>query len=262
MAFDGSRTFGVDGVIVVNLDRRPDRWEAFQVAWRDLLPWDQVVRLSASDGQQLTGYGRSPWFRGRKRDRTWAGRAGCALSHARALREAHERGWARVLIMEDDAIPAGDAGALLSALNSPGWDLLYLGAREPVGVQETCDGLVSVHGALDAHAYAVTETLRDWMIRRLPEEASIWPWIARERAVDRWMRREVGRNFRVKLCQPQVATQKECLSDITQRRAASYVACPDLETTPRPKPRPSEVARAGEVAADRVRAAVKRVVGF
>ena len=185
MPLDSAEPWGVDGVIVVNLDRRPDRWDAFQEAWRDILPWDRVVRLSASDGQQLSGYGERPWFRGRKRDRTWAGRAGCTLSHARALREARRLGWSRVLVMEDDAIPAGPVEAMSAVLSSTEWDLLYLGCREPIGAGDTVGGLMAIHGGHDTHAYAVNEPLRDWLIGQLPDESCVWGWIARERAVDR-----------------------------------------------------------------------------
>lgn len=257
MAFDRAASRGVDGVIVVNLDRRPDRWEAFQEAWRDILPWERVVRLSASDGQQLSGYGEAPWFRGRKRDRTWAGRAGCTLSHARALREARRLGWSRVLVMEDDAIPSGPAEALPVALSSTDWDLLYLGCREPIGVGDTVNGLVAIHGGHDTHAYAVNERLRDWLIAQLPDDTNVWSWIARERAVDRWMRREIGRRFSVKLCQPQLAIQADDVSDITQRREGAYAAPSEAKAR-----RPSELGRIVEIAGDSVRATVKRAVGF
>ena len=260
MGFDGGmKIWGIDGVIVVNLDRRPDRWDAFQEAWRDILPWDRVVRLSASDGQQLPGYGERPWFRGRKRDRTWAGRAGCTLSHARALREARRLGWSRVLVMEDDAIPAGPVEAMSAVLSSTEWDLLYLGCREPIGAGDTVGGLMAIHGGHDTHAYAVNEPLRDWLIGQLPDESCVWGWIARERAVDRWMRREIGRRFSVKLCQPQLAIQADDVSDITQRREGAYAASPEAK---RPAQGPSELGRVFEMAADRVRAVVKRVVGF
>lgn len=263
MPLDAAESWGVDGVIVLNLDRRPDRWAAFQDAWRDVLPWDRVVRLSASDGQKLPGYSERPWFRGRKRDQTWAGRAGCTLSHARALREARRLGWARVLIMEDDAIPAGAPAALSKTLStaqaSTVGDMLYLGGREPIGVGETVDGLMAIHGVHDTHAYVVNGPLRDWLIAHLPDETNVWGWIARERAVDRWMRREIGRRFSVKLCQPQLVIQADDVSDITQRREGAYAAGAAAKNSAR---RPSELARIVEMAEDRVRAAVKRAVGF
>lgn len=261
-AEDQSRPFGVDGVIVVNLDRRPDRWESFQAAWKTVLPWDQVVRLSASDGQQLAGYGQAPWFRGRKRDRTWAGRAGCTLSHARAMREAKRLGWSRVLVLEDDAGPNGPAGALVEALSSSPWDMLYLGGREPIGVRgPASDGRIRIHGAFETHAYVVTEPLRDWLIEHLPDESTVWAWIARERAVDRWMRREIGRRFEVMLCEPPLAVQTDAMSDITLRPGDISTA-PVMAGASNALPATFELVRMFEIVGDRIRATLKRAAGF
>lgn len=212
----------LDGIIVINLDRRPDRWVAFQEDWREILPWDRVIRLSATDGQAIPGFGQRPWFRGRKRDRTWAGRAGCVLSHARAMREAQARGWARVLVLEDDAIPASEGG-LPVVLGQDRWDMLYLGASKPQNAgQSPLPGVVTIHGALDTHAYAVNASLRDWLAQSLPDEGSVWNWVAREGAVDRWMRREIGQQFRVVLCRPNYAGQRVGPSDISQHVQDTY----------------------------------------
>lgn len=226
MGPESPEDFGVDGVIVINLDHRPERWKSFQAAWRNLLPWERVVRLAATEGVCLPGYGASPWFRGRKRDRTWAGRAGCALSHAQALMEARRRGWSRVLIFEDDAAPtaATTRASLAGVLSRRDWDMLYLGCHEPQGSPDTViEPLVRITGALDAHAYGVSARLRDWLIDQLPSEDSVWRWIARERALDRWYSRAVGRRFVVMMCAPELAMQSEGPSDITLTwRAADH----------------------------------------
>src|SRR5687768_5014284 len=93
----------IDGVFVVNLDQRPDRWTEFQAAAQSIIPAEKLHRLSACVGRDLSGFGQRPWFRGGKRDNTWAGRAGCLQSHRRALLKAREAGWRTVLLLEDDA---------------------------------------------------------------------------------------------------------------------------------------------------------------
>lgn len=60
----------IDGVLVVNLDSRPDRWQALQAATAGLIPAAKLQRLPATLGAALPGYGVAPWFRGRKRDKT------------------------------------------------------------------------------------------------------------------------------------------------------------------------------------------------
>lgn len=68
------------------------------------------------------------------------GARGCFLSHLGVLRDARDRGFARILILEDDAdftqalIAAADG--LRCLLRSDAWDLVYLGyvAKGPLGV--------------------------------------------------------------------------------------------------------------------------------
>lgn len=252
----------VEGVYVINMERRSDRWESFQSAWRDVLPWDRVVRFPASEGVHLPGFGERPWFRGRKRDRTWAGRAGCALSHARALRDAKLRGWSRVLILEDDAVPVTPGSALPPVLANEGWDLLYLGGDEAEGpFEERLEGAIGVRGALQTHGYAVNATARDWLAQRLPTESTVWAWVARERAIDRWMRREVSRRLRVEMCRPQFAVQADDVSDITQRRENAGASA-SARTVDVPHRNASELRRAMEIVTDLTRAGLKRLIGF
>ena len=73
----------IDAVIVINLDHRPDRWEEFQEHHGHQIPSDKLHRISGIFGQEITGFGEHPWFRGRDRDKVWAGKAGCTLSHRR-----------------------------------------------------------------------------------------------------------------------------------------------------------------------------------
>lgn len=248
---------GLDGIIVINLDRRPDRWTAFQNDWQGILPWDRVIRLSASDGRLIAGFGQAPWFRGRKRDLTWAGRAGCTLSHARAMREAQARGWQRVLVLEDDAVPAVDGG-LPEILFQEDWDMLYLGASKAQNADGHRDpGIVTISGALDTHAYAVTAPVRDWLAEQLPTEATVWTWIAQEGAVDRWMRREIGRRFSIALCRPIFAGQRIGPSDITQRMQADYSA-----EDGRSDERSNTLKRNVERLSNRLRWIRRRAVGF
>lgn len=217
----------VDGAIVVNLDSRPDRWQAVQSLAAGLIPEAKLMRLPATVGVALPGYGERPWFRGRKRDRTWAGRAGCTLSHRAAIAYARQQGWRTLLILEDDielspALPTVLA-ALPEALAGQNWDVCYMGYTDPVAPYRTLanlpDGhtLCRVSGCSTTHAYLLRHTTFDWLLARLPEPDEIWPWISRHRAIDRWYYRNLARRFVVMALSPAVIHQQEGFSDITQR---------------------------------------------
>lgn len=255
-----ARLTGMDGVVVINLDRRPDRWAAFQDAWADRLD-APVERLSAVDGRALPGFGERPWFRGRKRDLTWGARAGVTLSQKAALQLARTRGWERALILEDDAEPVGDLAAASRAIHREDWDVLFLGCREPAGpFGDLGDGLIRLHGALDLHAWLVRPAARDGLIDRLPDEHGVWRWLADRRAIDRWTRRALGHRFRVLALWPPAVVQAAGASDIT-----GGVGGTADETEALPPSGPAlgrAVSNLAEDLGDRLRGVVKRLNGF
>jgi hypothetical protein len=217
----------IDGVLVVNLDNRPDRWQDLQAVTAGLIPADKLHRLPATLGAALPGFGVPPWFRGHKRDRTWAGRAGCTLSHRAAIAHAKQQGWRTVLILEDDielepALAEVLAG-LPAALRGSQWDVCYLGFTDPVSPYRTLASLPAGHslcavsGCSTTHAYLLRHSSFDLLLDKLPAADSIWDWISRHRAIDRWYYRNLARYFDVVAVSPAIINQQGGFSDITQR---------------------------------------------
>jgi hypothetical protein len=217
----------VDGVVVINLDQRPDRWQLFCQSAQGVVPPPVIHRLSARLGRDVPGFGRRPWFRGRKRDRVWAARAGCVLSHRLALQKARDAGWDTVLVLEDDVAFAPDflalATPLASALQIQNWQVCYLGFTEPWGPSRVLTplggphALHQVHGCTTTHAYLVRAAARDWILDKLPSEPGIWRWLAAHRAIDRWYQRQLGLHFRVTCVSPGVIRQADGYSDIAEQ---------------------------------------------
>jgi GR25 family glycosyltransferase involved in LPS biosynthesis len=225
----------VDGVLVINLDSRPDRWDRMRAEAAGILPADCLGRVPAVLGSELPGFGSRPWFRGKRRDTTWAARGGCTLAHRRALQTARDADWERVLILEDDVnLPSGLSVALAPVTEALGarpdeWDVCYLGYTDPASPFQTFAEagdsvrLVRVYGCNCAHAYLINARARDWLLSHLPDERDIWPWLARNRAVDRWYLRHLGRRFRVLAVAPSLINQRAGFSDIVGR-ATDYVS--------------------------------------
>jgi GR25 family glycosyltransferase involved in LPS biosynthesis len=214
----------VDGVFVINLDQRTDRWRHFQAGAREIIPVEKLHRFPACLGRELPGFGQRPWFRGGKRDNTWAGRAGCLQSHRRALLQARANGWRTILLLEDDAefSPAFPAltEALAAALRAHEWQVCYLGFTEPwapgrqLAQLNDSVALHQVHGCTTTHAYLVRETARDWILGQLPDETKVWSWLATHRAIDRWYQRQLGLHFPVTCVSPSLVNQSASASDI------------------------------------------------
>ncbi len=190
---------GVDGIIVINMDSHPERWDEFRRGAGACLPADRLHRLSAVVGVEIPGFGQVPWFTERtgERARFWGGTAGCALSHRRAIEMAREKGWRQVLILEDDAqiSPVSpDADRLVArALRLTGRYMLYFGFNKPrpYGRPLMVEGeaqLWQIEGVLATHAYLVPESMYDLMLSLLPHEDDVWEWLARYRAIDTFYR--------------------------------------------------------------------------
>ena len=222
------RTFALaEGILVINLDDRPDRWQSLLHEAGRHIDGTRLERLSAIRGTTLQGYGCPPLFRGRRRDRTWAGRAGCTLSHREAIALAARRGWRSVLILEDDVAFTADfdtqAARLAGALRDARWDICYLGFTDPIGpfrqlgdLSPPC-ALYQLYGCNTTHAYIVRDTAYAKLLELLPTHETIWSWLTRNRAIDRWYARTLSRHFSVVAVSPSIINQDDSVSDITGR---------------------------------------------
>jgi len=166
-----SRLTGGGSVLAkcINLDRRPDRWEAFERA----CPMPGVERFPAIDGRRV----RPPtwWKQG-------GGAWGCMLSHIRILEQALMDGMDQrgevLLVLEDDALFPDDfderTARFLESLPTD-WDQLYLGgqhrglrAKPPQRINAE---VVRPHMVNRTQAYAA----RGRFIRTLYQHLCDWP---------------------------------------------------------------------------------------
>lgn len=194
----------IDAIAVINMGSRTDRRQAFREQNGSYLPADKLHCIKAVIGTELPGYGKAPWFSEATGDRAevWAGTAGCALSHRKAIETALEKGWKRVMILEDDAtfIPSEPGMAMLretlERLN--GAYMLYLGFNRPVPYghrlsEENGVSLWRVEGATATHAYLLSCEVFPILLNLLPKEENVWEWIATHRAVDTFYRNTLAR---------------------------------------------------------------------
>jgi GR25 family glycosyltransferase involved in LPS biosynthesis len=213
------------GVCVINLDARTDRWTTFQETMLPLLAPLPVHRISATLGTALPGYAQPPYFRGRKRDRTWAARGGCTLSHRAAMLHALAQKWPYLLILEDDIyLPIQASSALLGTLqksfaSSPP-EVFYLGYTDPVSPFKhlaTLDesfSLYQLFGCSTTQAYLLSAAAVRHILAMLPAENKIWKWLTRHRAIDRFFYRNLSPELCVTAISPSLIEQSPGHSDI------------------------------------------------
>lgn len=111
--------------LVISLPHRQDRRDAFKAAW-DKAKLDGVLLAQFIPGLVVPQTVKPP-FRVALCDMA------CAVSHRRAVAMAAAKGWDRVLVLEDDAVPCVDGSVLAEFLSLTlsetrvEWDTVNLG---------------------------------------------------------------------------------------------------------------------------------------
>ncbi|WP_417258206.1 glycosyltransferase family 25 protein [Celeribacter sp.] len=113
----------LDAIYVINLDSRPDRLRAIEAELAR-------VGLSLSSPNVIRHAAYRPQSKGSFPS---LGARGCFISHLTALKAAHGAGHKQILILEDDALftrrLSQNPTALAAHLDTPDWDMSYLGFR-------------------------------------------------------------------------------------------------------------------------------------
>lgn len=183
-----------DQVVVIHLERRADRLANFRARWAATGLDIEPVIFTATD-QSISSPADPVWRN--YPPGTW----GCWDSHIRALRAAV----GPVLILEDDAVFAGNFGPALRDLTAPGdWEILWLGGQHVHRSQPVVPGIVRPTRLLRSHAY----------IARYPQV--LGAGLLRHRShVDRALGRQPARAY---ACDPWLVGQDDTPGDVTRRQ--------------------------------------------
>lgn len=117
----------VDCIYVINLDRRPEKWQRIEalLEQRGL----SACRFSAVDGATLTDEDQIR-LAGDYPVRMLRGEVGCLLSHVSVLKDALDKGYKLIWVMEDDIEFVEDPRQLPELIKTlkkidADWDVLY-----------------------------------------------------------------------------------------------------------------------------------------
>lgn len=118
---------GIDCIYVINLDRRSEKWARMQELCRE----EQINpnRVSAVNGWQLSSDALAE-LGGEDGLMIKPGEVGCLLSHISVVKDALQRSFDRIWVMEDDVEFLGSAKQIAKLVKElseidPEWDLFY-----------------------------------------------------------------------------------------------------------------------------------------
>jgi GR25 family glycosyltransferase involved in LPS biosynthesis len=222
-----------DCVFVINLEQRNDRMERIS----DLLHLLNIKfeRFNAVDKQVVEGLYKNLSNIHKISTITNAGYLACILSHLSVYRIALDRGYTKILILEDDIFIHKNVQNLLKQfLNSvpEDWDMLYLGYL-PLSEDETYwshnhfqkinsktdNGMVfRAKGLWCTHSYAIKKEYMNEIIQYY-NTSTLDKWLE----IDRFLVKEQDKNFctgencrNIYGCIPALFGQVASMSDLTE----------------------------------------------
>jgi hypothetical protein len=97
-----------DNIYIINLEHRTDRWQHCE----------EQMEKHGFTAEKFKAIGATEMIKG------WQA---CTLSHISVLEDARQRGFQRVLVLEDDFVLHDDFNSIFSAKYSNAYQVLYLG---------------------------------------------------------------------------------------------------------------------------------------
>ena len=189
-----------DKIYVINLDRRPDRYEAFQ---QEMAKYgiENIERFSAIDGATIMA-NNIPLL---------AGEIGVLESHLEIVRKCKEEGLNNVLIMEDDVYFSDEILKLDEYMASvpKDWEFLYFGGNHVYGEPPVLvnDKVIKLNYTVALQCVAINGSIFEVIEGVLPK---------RQKQVDAYYA-DLQETFNAYGFYPNMAKQRAGFSDIQNR---------------------------------------------
>lgn len=143
-----------DHIYCINLERRPDRWSDCEKEF-DKMGIKGVERFVATDGRELPAGELKP------------GELGINNSVMRIFRDAIEKSYSSIFVLEDDVEFASDTLEMLQAVPSD-WEIIHFGSNYRLGKpQPINDKIVIPNKPLGAYAIAFKRRAYEELLERL-----------------------------------------------------------------------------------------------
>jgi hypothetical protein len=146
-----------DGAFYLNLDKRPERKEAFERRIKEI--GIEVERFSALELKEEDV--ANPF-----NENDWHIKLSCTHSHFEMIKEAKKRGWKNCVIFEDDCVFANGfiekIKLCVEELKTLDWDIFYLGGEPDNPCEPISDNISKCpQGLYGTHAYVINESFYD-----------------------------------------------------------------------------------------------------
>lgn len=191
-----------DKVCVINLDRRPDRYESFNKEM-SRFKIENIERFSAIDGKNFISEN--------KPTKLLAGEIGVLQSHLEIIKKAKNDSLKNILILEDDVYFTDEILKIeeYMSLIPKDWDFIYFGGNHLYGQppQLINEKIIKLNYTVALHCVAINNTMFDVIDVILPKM---------QKQVDAYYA-DLHKTFNAYCFYPSMAKQSAGFSDIQNR---------------------------------------------
>jgi hypothetical protein len=210
----------VDNVFVLNLEKRTDRMQQCCAEFKKLsvedAQWERFNAFVGADADVQQRFKNVFTRFAANVQVSTIGAFGCLLSHYHMIKAAKERGYKRLLLLEDDfeaLLPFTDS-QLLTTIGECKCDMFYLSMTIVLPPLPTADPRICrVNRVVSTGAYLISHTIFDFVLDNC---------LLYAREIDVFYADVVQRNFNV-LCVPRsIIVQRDSYSDIAMRHVSYF----------------------------------------
>ncbi len=163
----------VDHIYVINLDKRPERWEKCQKELKKSgIGLENVERFSAVNGYDHPAADKIDLVDAYGNPDKAPGNLGCILSHLKAYEDADEREFEGILMLEDDVVFANDFTRRFGEYSQQipdDWQFVYFGGNNNEEPKSFKPNLKICQTTWATHSYMIRPDYRNKIIKRVYE---------------------------------------------------------------------------------------------
>lgn len=201
-----------DKIFIINLDTRPEKWEKCleQLVSNKIENYERFSAIKPQYTQiPKNYYNKLVFSQFINNSRYVTGAVGCKMSHHSVVKIAKERGYKKILILEDDFQLKDSFNQVLQdhekLIKNLPWDMLYFGGNYMTNLHPVNKNLYRATSINTTHAYALNQTVFDLIIDNvLPSGAEI----------DYFYRKQIHMTYHTLCIYPSIITQRQGYSDI------------------------------------------------
>lgn len=208
----------VDKIFIINLDSRVDKWDGIKNHLKNLNITNYerfsgivpTMELIESDENKMRTY---QYLKNNRGHNYAIGALGCLLSHISVIQIAKNRGYKKILILEDDARFFDDHQKIfdnaIKQLEGKSYDMLYLSTYHKIPGKKISKNVLKMVRGYTTVSYIISDSLYDDVINMASKS---------RKEIDVFYSKKIHPNYNCLSVHPVIIYQNSGISDILGKK--------------------------------------------